>query len=461
MRKIFLALIFCFLAIPLTAQTIQLKSGRVIEGRITEQTDDYIRVDFRGVSITYYLDEIESIDGKPAQKQTETSIRSRPGPASPQPNRSKNLKESNGDIDTFFEAITELKQNYVERPELKELIYNAMRGMLYSLDPYSRFLTPEDYKELGVATTGEFGGLGIEITMREGVLTIVSPMEDTPAWRAGIQPGDIIAQINQESTQNITLKKAVETLRGKPGTDVSLMIVRPETQEVLEVEITREIIQIQDIRNASILEDNIGYLRIADFRQSTAKDLEIELAKFKRENFAGLIVDVRNNPGGLLTSAIAVSDLFLEEGSTIVSIDGRNQEKISYGAQFSFGKILDIPIIVIINRGSASASEILAGALRDNNRAKLLGETTFGKGSVQSVFPLADGSALLFTTSRYYTPSGISIDKEGIEPDIIVEKERISPSESSYQRLEREEEFDYKKDPKIMRALEVIKKSIQ
>lgn len=360
-------------------------------------------------------------------------------------------------LDIFAEAITAIEEKYVEETLSKDLIYGALKGMLTSLDVYSQFLTPEDYKNLMVETEGEFGGLGIQITIRKGVLTIISPMEGTPAWEAGIQPGDVIVEIDGESTEGITLQEAVRKLRGEPGAEVTLTILQEGRRELWEVEITRDIIKIEDIKEALILKDDIGYVRISEFREATAQDLKESLKELRKKDMRGLILDVRNNPGGLLSSAVDVASLFLEKEKPIVSTDSRSQREIEFKAQRYYDQVADIPIIVLINKGSASGSEILAAALRDHKRAVLMGEPTFGKGSVQTIVPLSDGSALRLTTSRYYTPAGIGIHEDGIEPDILVTKKHIEEEEDIFRRLEKENDFDYEKDYQIIRALDLIK----
>ncbi len=366
-------------------------------------------------------------------------------------------QETFENLDIFAEGIATIEEKYVEEKPIKDLIYGAMKGVLASLDSYSQFLTPDDYKNLIVETEGKFGGLGIEITMKDGVLTVISPIEDTPAWEAGMQPEDIIVEIDGESTKGITLNEAVKKMRGDPGTKVTLTVLHPNQREVSEIEIIRGIIKIEDIKNSSILENDIGYVKISEFRESTAKDLEKTLTKLEKEKMAGLILDMRNNPGGLLSSAVDVTSIFLEKGLTVVSTDSRNQEEMVYRASSFSKKVLDIPIVVLINKGSASGSEIVAAALSDNNRAVLMGETTFGKGSVQTIIPLSDGSAMRLTTSRYYTPGGISIHEKGVEPDIVVTKKEVSEKEDVFQRLEKERNFEYKRDYQIIRALDLMK----
>ncbi|MDD5069199.1 MAG: S41 family peptidase [Candidatus Omnitrophica bacterium] len=382
------------------------------------------------------------------------------------------------ELDIFAEGLAVIEKKYVEDKKPQDLIYGAMRGVMSSLDAYSQFMTPEDYKELLVETGGKFGGLGIEITIKEGLLTIVSPIEDTPAWNAGLEAADVIVKIEGELTKDITLQEAVKKLRGDPGTEVTITVLRNADRKLEDVTIVRGIIKIKDIKRPMILDEGIGYVRIAEFRESTDKDLAVALEKLKNQGLRGLVVDVRYNPGGLLDSAVKVSSLFLKDNEVIVSIDSKNEEKKVYRSIPLNGKIVDVPIVVLINQGSASASEILAAALRDNNKAILLGQTTFGKGSVQTIIPLSDGSALRLTTSKYYTPKEISIHEKGIKPDIVVEPRDLSEvKEDLFKKIEKEEkaaklekgkeqvdgenqeedEFDYRKDYQIVRAVDLIK----
>ena len=359
-------------------------------------------------------------------------------------------------LDLFAEALAMVEERHVEDKTPEDLVYGALGGLLSSLDSYSQFLTPEDYEDLLTETEGEFGGLGIEITIKESLLTIVSPIEDTPAWEAGLKAGDIIVKIEEEVTKGITLSEAVKKLRGEPGSDVTITVLRDKDKKVEDVTITRGIIKIKDIKRALVLEDSIGYVRIAEFRERTVGDLDKELKKLKEEEIKGLIIDVRNNPGGLLYSAIEASSRFLEDGKIVVSTKSKTEKETTYKSLPARQKFLDIPLVVLINKGSASGSEILAAALRENNRAILLGEKTFGKGSVQTIVPLSDGSALRLTTSKYYTPAGESIDEEGIEPDIeIPEEER--DVEDVFEELKKKEDFNYKRDNQIVRALDLIK----
>ncbi|MFH1519802.1 MAG: S41 family peptidase [Candidatus Omnitrophota bacterium] len=362
------------------------------------------------------------------------------------------------DLEIFAEGLAVIEGKYVEEKNPEDLVYGAMRGLASSLDAYSQFLTPDDYKNLLVETEGKFGGLGIEITLRNSLLTIISPIEDTPAWRAGIEAGDIIIKIDGESTKDITLNEAVKQLRGDPETEVILTVFREGNGLVEDITIVRDIIKIKDIKRSLILEDGVGYIKIGEFRESTYKDLCKALEELEEEGLKALVIDVRNNPGGLLNSAIDISSKFLDDGTTVVSTDSRNEDERIYKTAPFRKKYIDIPIVVLINKGSASGSEILAAALRDNNRAILVGEATFGKGSVQTILPLSDGSAMRLTTSKYYTPAGISIHEKGIEPDIKMVKEVIEKSKDDvFKELDRKQDFDYKKDSQIVRALDLIK----
>jgi len=370
----------------------------------------------------------------------------------------KDKDELYRELEIFAEGLAVIEGKYVEEKSAEDLVYGAMRGMALSLDAYSQFLAPDDYKNLLVETEGKFGGLGIEITIKNGLLTIISPIEDTPAWRAGIEAGDIIIKIDGELTKEITLNGAVKKLRGEPQTEVTITVLREKNRKVEDVTIVRDIIKIKDIKRATILEDGIGYVKIGEFRESTAKDLGKALKELEKDGLKALIIDVRNNPGGLLNSSIDISSRFLEDGMTVVSTDSRTEEKRIYRSVPLGKKYLDIPMVVLINKGSASASEILASALRENNRAVLLGETTFGKGSVQTILPLSDGSAMRLTTSKYYTPSGESIHEKGVEPDIEVSKKVVEEVEEDvFENLDKKKEFDYKEDNQILRALDLIK----
>lgn len=348
-------------------------------------------------------------------------------------------------VELFSYALTTIQSDYVDELTAKEIIYGALRGMLAALDPHSQFLNPEDYKELKTETEGKFGGLGIEISIRDGLLTVVTPIEDTPAWKAGLKAGDRIVKIEDKLTKDIALDEAVKQLRGKPGTDVHITVLREDEFKILEFTITREIIHIQDVKYTQILEDKIGYIRLVEFREDSAKEFRKALDQLDGLGAEAFILDLRNNPGGLLNVAIKITEEFLAEGKTIVSTKGRRYLQNSITISANKSHLVDWPMVVLINEGSASGSEILAGALQDNKRAILVGAKSFGKGSVQSVIPLPDGSGLRLTTSKYFTPSGRSIHGTGIEPDIAVKEQ---PPE------EKEKNEDEKKVEKIFEDVE-------
>ncbi len=325
------------------------------------------------------------------------------------------------DLRVFTDVFTHLQKDYVEETEDRTLIYGAIRGMLNTLDPHSSFMPPEVYREMQMETKGKFEGLGIVIEKKNGLLMVVSPIEDTPAFKAGIQSGDNIIKIDGEPTKNISLNEAAMKMRGPRGTDVTITIMRKGFAKPKDITIVRDIIPLRSVRY-EVLEKEIGYVRISQFNERTASDFEKALQKLNvlsKAPLKGLIVDLRNNPGGLLDQAVKVADKFIASG-VIVSIEGRNKEqKMKFTAHKS-GTLENYPLVVLVNGGSASGSEILAGALQDHGRALILGTQTFGKGSVQTIFPLKDGSGLKLTTARYYTPSGRSIQAMGITPSIIV-----------------------------------------
>lgn len=324
-------------------------------------------------------------------------------------------------LEAFSSILSIVKKNYVEDVETKTLVNGAINGMLTSLDPHSAYLTPELYKDLQSDTQGRFGGLGIEITVKGGMLTVVSPIEDTPAAKAGVKPGDQIFKIEEEFTKDMSLVDAVKKMRGLRGTKINLTIRREGANDLLDFTLVRDIIRVQSVRSRT-LEPGYGYVRLAQFQERSDRDLKSALEKLVAEKggMKGLVLDLRNNPGGLLTQAVRVSDMFLDSG-LIVYTEGRIEaQKQKYFAQKD-GTWQEFPIVVLVNGGSASASEIVAGALQDHKRAVVLGTKTFGKGSVQTILPLDDNSALRLTTARYFTPLGRSIQATGIVPDIIVE----------------------------------------
>jgi carboxyl-terminal processing protease len=338
-------------------------------------------------------------------------------------------------LEAFTNILSIVKKNYVEEVETKNLVNGAINGMLSSLDPHSAYLTPDLYKELQMDTQGRFGGLGIEITVKGGILTVVSPIEDTPAAKAGIKPGDQIFKIEEEFTKDMTLVDAVKKMRGPKGTKIKISIKREGVPELLDFTLVRDTIRVQSVRSRS-LDEGYGYIRLAQFQERSDRDVQRVLEKMAAEKggIKGLVLDLRNNPGGLLTQAVRIADLFLESG-LIVYTDGRiESQKQKYAAQKE-GSWMDFPMVVLVNGGSASASEIVAGALQDHKRAVVLGTKTFGKGSVQTILPLDDNSALRLTTARYFTPKGRSIQALGIVPDIAVEA--LTPQEAKAEEKKR------------------------
>ncbi len=331
--------------------------------------------------------------------------------------------DSYPDLKLFSDAMNLIQDHYVEEVGTHKLMYGAIGGMLRDLDPHSSFLKPEEYKELQVETKGRFGGIGIEITMRDNILTVVAPLEGTPADRAGLKANDQIIKINDQVTQDMSLMDAVQKMRGEKGTKVKLTIMRKGERKPLEFDLMREVITIQSVRFRT-LEKGYGYVRISSFQSGTSSDLRKALDKLEKDNrnLNGLILDLRNDPGGLLDQAVEVSDEFLDSGLIVYTGGRLESQQMRYEATKK-SKSRAYPIVVLVNNGSASASEIVAGALQDHKRALIAGEPTFGKGSVQTVIPLSDGSALRLTTALYYTPSGRSIQAKGIEPDVTLERE--------------------------------------
>ena len=327
--------------------------------------------------------------------------------------------ETYEDLQIFAEVLAQVKKHYVEETQTKDLVHGALRGMLASLDPHSSFMTQDMFKEMQVETKGEFGGLGIQIGVKNNRLTVIAPIEDTPAFTAGIQAGDVITKVDETPTKDLTLMEAVQRMRGARGTSVNLTVEREGTENPLDFTLTRDIIKIQSVRS-KLLEGNLGYVRINQFQESTAEDLTREIETLVPKDIQGLIIDLRNNPGGLLTAAVGVSEQFLDSGRLVVSIQGRNGKKDEYRARTT-SKNYEYPMIVLVNHGSASASEIVAAAMQDWGKAVIIGTTTFGKGSVQTILPLSDGSGLRLTTAKYYTPNGKSIHSIGVQPDIVID----------------------------------------
>ncbi|MGB8144350.1 MAG: S41 family peptidase [Chromatiaceae bacterium] len=330
------------------------------------------------------------------------------------------------DLNTFAEVFGRIKSDYVETVEDRALLKGAIRGMLSWLDPHSAYLDGEEYRELQVGTSGEFGGLGIEVGLEDGFIKVISPIDDTPAQRAGLQAGDLIVRIDNRPVKGMSLEDAVNLMRGKAGTAIELTILRAGTDQPFRVELIRDVIHVQSVKSR-ILAPGFGYVRISNFQSRTTEDLLNALSSLRSENegdLKGLVLDLRNNPGGVLNSAVAVSDAFLAEG-LIVYTKGRVTDS---ALEFKAGPddvLAGAPLVVLVNAGSASASEIVAGALQDHKRAIIMGAQTFGKGSVQTIIPIDEASALKLTTALYYTPSGRSIQAEGISPDIPLERGRL------------------------------------
>ncbi|MCW7754025.1 S41 family peptidase [Desulfobotulus sp. H1] len=331
----------------------------------------------------------------------------------------KGSAETYKGLKVFSDVIEEIEANYVDEVKTEDLIQKAIQGMVGSLDPHSAFLPPEAFEELQMDTKGEFGGIGIVITTKDGLLTVISPIEGTPAFKAGIEAEDVIAEVDGESTKDMMLWEAVKRMRGPKGEAVEITVFRKGVPEPLEFTLIRDLIPIESVRYA-VLRPGYAYVWVTNFRESTTEDLKKAIAEVRQgENLKGLVLDLRANPGGLLDQAVSVADFFLESGD-IVSIQGRSHTNPQVFRARKRGTEPDYPIVALINAGSASAAEIVAGALQDHKRAVILGTTSFGKGSVQTVRPLKDGYALKYTIARYYTPSGRSIQAEGIIPDIRV-----------------------------------------
>ena len=331
------------------------------------------------------------------------------------------------DLRGFVEVLNKVKADYVEPIDDKTLLQNAMRGMLSGLDPHSAYMDKEEFRDMNVVTTGKFGGLGIEVQMQGGLVRVVSPIDDTPAAKAGIKPGDLIVKIDDAPVQGMNINDAVNKMRGEPGTKVKLIVVRDNTPQPLTFDLKRDVIKVASVRGR-LLEPGYAYIRISQFQTDTGKAFDEQLNKLKKESggeLKGLVLDLRNNPGGVLNAAVDVSDALLEKGP-IVSIRGRDPES-NHEFDATPGDDLDgKPLVVLVNGGSASAAEIVAGALQDQHRGILVGSKTFGKGSVQTIIPLQNEDAIKITTARYYTPSGRSIQAEGITPDVALQPVKVS-----------------------------------
>jgi carboxyl-terminal processing protease len=375
-------------------------------------------------------------------------------------------------LTVFTRALQLIRQDYVDPGKIsyKDLTYAALHGMLSALDPHSQFMEPPDYRGMRDETRSEFGGLGIVVSTKDGVLTVISPMEDSPGFRAGILPGDQILRINGKTTEKVSLQDAIDLLRGEPGQKVTLTIYRPSTKQTRDYALQREIIKVASIKDVKILDQSfsgnfkLGYLRITQFNEPTAQELNRQLNQLQAQGMQALIVDLRYNPGGLLTSAVDVCGLFLPPKTMVVYTEGRDAtQKREYFTDKNAKPRENFPMVLLINSGSASGAEIVAGALKDLNRAILVGETTFGKGSVQSVIQLPDGSALRLTTAKYFTPGKQVIHEKGVTPNI---KASLSPDQERALLLKRrdaplspdEQKFvNEQKDPQLDRAVDALK----
>ena len=389
------------------------------------------------------------------------------------PAAEKEKEEDTGyaQISVFARAVQLIRQDYVDSKKVSyhDLIYAAMKGMLASLDPHSQFMDPDDFRDMQDDTRSRFNGLGIEVSVKNGLLTVITPMEDTPAAKAGILSGDQILRINGNSTEKMELQDAINVLRGAPGQKVTLTVMRPSTKEVKDYALERAEIKVQSVKNAKLLDPElsgpfkIGYVRLIQFNEPTAEELQNALDDLQKQGMQALVLDLRNNPGGLLNSAVDVCAQFLPPNTSVVSTQGRVASQQSDYATSGAAKIRPrFPMTVLVNEGSASGAEIVAGALKDLKRAIIVGETTFGKGSVQNVMQLPDGSALRFTTAKYYTPSKQVIHGNGVAPNIRVplsaEQERLIFTARNNENLSAEEEKNtIKKDPQMLRAIDALK----
>ncbi|NLT23385.1 MAG: S41 family peptidase [Syntrophorhabdus sp.] len=369
---------------------------------------------------------------------------------------------------TFSDVIDLVKRNYVEDVKDKDIVYAAIKGILESLDPHSSFLPPDMYKEMQTDTKGEFGGIGIEITIKDGFPTVITPIEDTPAFKAGMKAGDHIVKIDGKPTKNMGLMDVVKLIRGPKGKAVTLTVAREGTQGLKEYTVVRDIILVKSVK-FRMLSDEYGYIRLAQFQEKTSKDLDNALKELERSNkgkpLKGLVLDLRNDPGGLLEQAVEVTDKFLSEG-VIVSIQGRGGKKAPDDSKMKFyaqkkGQEFLGPMVVLVNEGSASASEIVAGALQDYKRAVIVGTKSFGKGSVQTIFPLGDGSAVRLTTAKYFTPKGRSIQSEGIVPDITVENTFVRSREKLAPITEKDLEKKNDRSPMPRRPEDITIKNLE
>jgi carboxyl-terminal processing protease len=373
----------------------------------------------------------------------------------------KQLEDEYRYLRMFTDVLRIIKQNYVEPVSTKDLIYGALNGMTKSLDPFSSFFTPKQYESFKQETQGEFGGVGIEIGMEKGRPVVISPIEGTPAFRAGIKPGDVILEVNGEDTSNMSLIDVVQRIRGKVGTKVQLTIYRKGMEKPMKIELERALIRIESVRWTTL--GDVGYIKLSQFNENVSVQVERALKELTSQRVKGIILDLRNDPGGLLSEAVNVADLFLPEGKLVVYTRGRKGETQKYFARRKPVVPNDLPVIVLINKGSASASEIVAGALQDYKRAIIVGEKSFGKASVQNIIPLEDGSALKLTVAYYYTPLGRLIHNRGIVPDVQVAMDE--KQEEALQEAIRQKKLEGKsglillpeKDPQLSKAIELIR----
>jgi len=374
-------------------------------------------------------------------------------------------------LPVFSEVLTYVQDRYVEEISAKNMVYGAMRGVANALDAHSEFMSPTQFEELQVETQGEFGGIGIVISIRDSMLTVVSPLTGSPAEKAGIKPQDRIVEIEGKTTKDITLSEAVKLLRGQPGSKVKLTVLREGEQKLLLVEVERDLIRLESVKSAELIDKDVGYLRIIEFTDKTEKDLKKKMLKLRKEGATAWIWDVRNNPGGLLESSIDVGKLVLQPNALIVYTKGRMaQDEMSFYASAN-EPLFKEPLVILVNEGSASASEIIAGAVKDNKRGVTVGQKTFGKGSVQTVFPLQDGSALRLTTALYYTANGNVIHMKGILPDVVVSAlpEEVETEDEESEKKNKEDEkngrktmpkpkkLDPEKDVQLKTAIEMIR----
>jgi carboxyl-terminal processing protease len=380
------------------------------------------------------------------------------------------------ELRSFVDVMNVIKKNYVDEVKTKDLLTGAIKGMITSLDPHSGYMTPEAFKDFQVETKGEFGGLGIQIGIKDAILTVIAPIEDTPAFKAGLKSGDKIIKISGESTKNMAIHDAVSKMRGPKGKAITLSILREGWTQTKDFNIVRDIIKIKSVKHRMIRED-IGYVKLTQFQEMSAEDLSKALKALKDKGMKSIILDLRNDPGGLLNIAVDVASQFLPARKLVVYIKDRGGDKKEYFTDSSMPSYTDIPMVVLVNQGSASASEIVAGAMKDWKRAVVVGAQTFGKGSVQTLIPLSDGSGLRLTTAKYYTPSGLSIQNVGITPDIVVKLEAKDgkaltvirekdlkghlENENKLETPETEEKAPYeveeKDDLQLQRAIDVLK----